>query len=152
MSQTFFGFALQPDSQRNVLSYYLCYDHSTGMKKKTFIYACVISVFLGCAKDEQPEIWIRKPIGCDSTEFHYKQDIKPIITANCSGLTCHSGGNANYDYRFYAVLADRIRSGFLEDRLLLPITDFKHMPDGRPLSPCDLFTLRTWIYQGYKDN
>ncbi|MCX6290521.1 MAG: hypothetical protein NT126_02000 [Bacteroidetes bacterium] len=93
-----------------------------------------------------------KPAGCDSAAFSYRKDIKPVITSNCSGRTCHSGGNANYDYRTYEVIADRIRSGYFEERLLLPSQDPLHMPSNAAMGICDLFTLRAWIHQGFKNN
>lgn len=85
-------------------------------------------------------------------EFSYSKDIKPVIEANCMGPTCHGGGNANYDYRTYEVLADRIRTGIFEERLLLPENDPLDMPVGTELSKCDLFTIRAWIHQGFKNN
>ena len=84
--------------------------------------------------------------------FSYTKDIRPVIMANCSGPDCHSGGNPNYDFRTYEVVADRIRNGQFESRLLLPVSDLRHMPQGSRLGICDLFTLRAWIRQGYHNN
>lgn len=104
-----------------------------------------------CTKDVQHLI-LTKPSGCDSTVFSYGGDIQPIIAAHCSGSTCHSGGNSNYDYSTYAVLADRIRSGRLEERLILPADDPLHMPMESSLDACELYQLRAWIHQGFKNN
>jgi len=52
----------------------------------------------------------------------------------------------------YEVIADRIRSGRFEERLLLPLSEPMHMPVGRTLDTCTLFTIRTWIHQGFKNN
>ena len=105
----------------------------------------------GCTKDTRPLI-IEKPASCDSMTFSYALDIKPLIALACSGTTCHSGGNSNYDYSTYEVFADRVRTGRLEERLLLPLSDQLHMPEGGTLDPCDLFKIRTWILQGIKNN
>jgi hypothetical protein len=121
------------------------------MKASCFLFFITLIFFEGCTKDTQP-LSIAKPSGCDSGFFRYSENIEPIILANCSGPTCHSGGNFNYDYSTYAVVADRIRSGRFEERLLLPLSDPMHMPQGTSLGNCDLFALRTWIHQGFKNN
>ena len=122
------------------------------MKSNNFYLSYLLLFFLsGCTKNLQhPDL--SRPFECDSMEFSFAIDIHPLITANCSGNICHSGGNSNYDYRRYEVISDRIRSGRLEDRLLLPLSDPMHMPVGRSLSPCDLYSIRTWIHQGFKNN
>ncbi len=119
------------------------------MRSKIFLIISAIIFFECCTKDS-PQRVFTKPAGCDSVAFTYDRDIKPIILANCSGTVCHSGGNANYDYTNYVVLANRIRSGSFEERLLLPDDDPLYMPPGRELGRCDLFVLRAWISQGYK--
>ena len=111
----------------------------------------LLFVFYGCTKDVQQSVLV-KPPGCDSGSFSYANDIRPVILANCTGPVCHSGGNPNYDFRTYAVIADRVRTGRFEERLLLPENDPMHMPAGREIGECDLFTLRTWIHQGYNNN
>jgi len=120
------------------------------------IFACpqillFVILITGCAKDVEKRPFT-KPALCDSAEFSYSKDVRPVIAANCSGPTCHSGGNSNYDYRSYEVLEYRIRDGNFEEQLLLPQNNPLHMPEGRTMSDCDLFTLRTWIHQGYKNN
>jgi len=121
------------------------------MKSKNFFFFIGIIFFSSCVKDVQQLILV-KPAGCDSVAFSYLNDIKPIISEHCFGSTCHSGGNSNYNYSTYEVFADRIRSGRLEERLMLPKQDPMHMPQGGSLSDCDLFTLREWIHQGFKNN
>ena len=112
----------------------------------------ILSLFMiGCAKETRTLVFV-KPDGCDSVNFSYANDIQPLIATRCSGSTCHSAGNSNYDYSNYAILADRIRSGRLEERLLLPLEEPLHMPAGSNLSNCDLFKLRSWIHQGFPDN
>ena len=95
---------------------------------------------------------VPKPEGCDSIAFQYARDIKPIIAGNCSGATCHNGGNNNYNFTTYAVLADRIRQGKMEYRLLLHPDDPQHMPMNGTMNACNLYRVITWIHQGYPDN
>src|SRR5437870_1169531 len=111
---------------------------------KLFLLIPVMMAVCGCAKEVEEPILL-KPPGCDSAMFSYSANIRPVITANCSGPSCHSGGNDNFDYRTYEVLTNQVRTGVFEERLLLPVGDPLHMPRGRTLGTCDLFTLRVWI-------
>jgi hypothetical protein len=119
------------------------------MKTACFLFMLVVVFFESCTKDTVSPVVI-KPAGCDSASFTYFQNVEPIIQANCS--FCHYAGSGNYDYSTYEVVADRVRSGRLEERLLLPKSDPMHMPQEGALSECDLFILRTWIRQGFKEN
>jgi hypothetical protein len=119
------------------------------MNLRCFLFSIVFIFFEGCTKDIQ-QLDLAKPTGCDSGSFSYSENIKPILEVNCS--PCHSGGNSNYNYSTYEVVADRIRSGRFEERLLLPQNNPMHMPEGGSLSDCDLFKLRTWIHEGFKNN
>jgi hypothetical protein len=121
------------------------------MKLKHILLFSAIVFFSCCKKDVQP-LSVTKPADCDSMLFTYSVHVRPIVAQNCSGATCHSGNNSNYNYSIYEVLADRIRSGRLEERLLLPVSDPMHMPEGFLLTDCDLYILRTWIHQGFKNN
>lgn len=120
--------------------------------KTNYLVLILAWLFLfGCRKDvEKPQL--SKPPGCDSAGFSYEIEIRPLIIANCSGLSCHSGGNSNNNFLEYEELSDRIRNGRLEERLLLPESDPMHMPFKRKMESCDVFVLRTWIHQGYKQN
>ncbi len=121
------------------------------MEMKFFLIIVTASIFSGCTKDQQ-QVLLSKPAGCDSSLFSYQNNIRPLIAAICSGPTCHSGGNSNYDFSSYEVLSSRIREGTFEERLLLSVDDPRHMPPGIKLGACDLFTLRLWIHQGFKNN
>jgi hypothetical protein len=84
--------------------------------------------------------------------FSYRTDIKPIIASNCSGTDCHSGGNSNYDYSTYEVVANRIQAGTFQYRLQLPNDDPQHMPQNGTMGACNLYRVLTWIKQGYPQN
>ena len=116
---------------------------------KIFFIAALILFFFSCTKDHE-QVLLVKPPGCDSILFTYENNVRPLIATNCSGPTCHSGGNSNYDYSSYDVIVSRIRAGVFEERLLLPEGDPLYMPQDRELGRCDLFTLRMWIHQGFK--
>jgi len=118
-------------------------------------------LFASCSKDKAT---YAPPLhGCpdslNSVTFSYSRDIQPIIAKNCSGPTCHNGGNDNYDFTTYGVVANRISNGKMDYRLLLPVSDPQHMPDTGPplyqgtnLDPCDLYKILAWIKQGYQNN
>lgn len=110
------------------------------------------ALLLSCTKETRPTFTAR-PAGCDSSEVSYTRQVRPIILNNCAFTGCHvAGGEGAYDYRTYAVLADRIRSGRLLQRLRLDPEDPMKMPEDFEMDPCDRYTLELWIQQGYPDN
>ncbi len=119
------------------------------MKRLSFFLLPAIVFLASCTKDSSP-LLLEKPPGCDSVSFSYRENIEPIILSNC--VYCHYSGSGNYDYSSYAIVADRVRSGRFEERLLLPPNNPLHMPQEAILSECDLFVLRSWIHQGFKNN
>ena len=119
-----------------------------------FLFLIIFSiVFLSCTKEEVSTFPV-KPENCSSitAELSYRTDISPLIIAYCNGPTCHSAGEGNYDFSRYEGLADRIRSGNLEERLLLSPDNPLYMPKGGMMDVCDLYTLRMWIHAGFKNN
>ena len=104
-----------------------------------------------CSKEEAV-VSLVEPQNCDSTEISYQRDIAGIINNSCAYSPCHVPGNGNYDYTRYEVVADRVRSGRFEERLLLPEGSPLHMPQGFTLDECKLYKLRLWIHQGFKNN
>jgi len=116
-----------------------------------FSLITIAAGFYSCTKDEIPASLVN-PGGCDTGTMSYQHDIVEIINNSCSFTPCHVPGNGNYDYTRYEVLADRIRSGRLEERLLLPSDHALHMPQGFDLDACNLYKLRLWIHQGFPNN
>jgi hypothetical protein len=123
------------------------------------LLSCCFTVLLlaSCSKESQTYIPVKGD--CDSTAFSYHNDVYPIISTYCSGPTCHNPGTGNYDFSSYEVVADRIRNGKFDYRLLLPTDDPQHMPQTGPpnpkgynLSDCDLYKILTWIKQGFPNN
>jgi hypothetical protein len=110
------------------------------------------SPLFSCTYDEisvAPE----KPDGCQQESgISYSTTVAPIISANCNMPSCHASGSGNPELGNYNVLAAEAQSGELEYRLLLPLSDPKHMPVGFLLDECDLYRIRVWIYEGYPNN
>ena len=111
----------------------------------------LFTFLFSCSKDKVQDI-IERPPSCDSSAFTYEGDIRLIIETNCAVPGCHiPGGSAQYDYRQYAVIADRIRTGRLEQRLELPTSNVLHMPKDRFLSDCEYYKIKIWISQGFPE-
>lgn|SRR6185436_20312694 len=119
--------------------------------KQVVCFLILVICCVSCKKDIR-QMPAPERGSCDSVEFSYEHQVKKLIRSNCAGFPCHSGYNSNYNYMNYEVIADRIRSGRFEERLLLPLSEPMHMPVGRTLDTCTLFTIRTWIHQGFKNN
>lgn len=120
--------------------------------RASLLFVALLILLTGCSKDSATEIYAL-PEGCDSIAFSYSIHIKPVIETNCNLPACHAtGGEGSYDFTIYAVIADRIRTGRFEDRLLLPIDDPQHMPHDINMNPCELYKLITWIQQSFPEN
>ena len=110
----------------------------------------LLAVFQGCTKDEMTTSLV-KPDNCDADgELSYSAEVYPIIQERC--VWCHYAASGIYDYSRYEVVADRVRSGRLEDRLLMPKDEPLHMPPYEAMDSCSLYKIRLWIRQGYKNN
>jgi hypothetical protein len=119
----------------------------------------ILAGVAGCSKEEVIVPFIR-PASCDSVALHYNGEIKGIVDTRCSYAPCHVPGTGNYDFTRYEVLADRIRAGRFEERLLLPVTSVLHMPIaldaqnlpyGVTMPDCEIYKLRLWIRQGFPE-
>ncbi len=124
----------------------------------TILILIAIASFSSCTKDEATH---QQPVSaCVPGTVSYQNDIKPILATNCGGATCHVAGTGNYDFTVYENVANNIRLGEFEYRLLLPIGDPQHMPQMGPPFPagsnfadtCDLIKIRAWIRQGFLNN
>jgi hypothetical protein len=117
-----------------------------------FFFLALAACIPSCTKDETGPIPLVLPSTCDSSAMSYQADIIPIMNRNCAYSGCHYPGSGNYDYTQYAVLADRIRSGRLEERIVMDPNEPLHMPQGFTMDSCELYKLRLWIHQGFQNN
>ena len=122
-----------------------------------FFSSVLLTVLLaaGCSKDQTtPYYSVTVPSGCgfDMESLKYTPTIKIIIGKNCAYIGCHYPGNANYDFTSYEVVAERIRSGRFTERMLLPVNDPLHMPQGFAMDSCELAKMMTWINNGFPGN
>ena len=111
----------------------------------------ILFAIFSCSKDKM-EYSVVRPPNCDSLRFTFNEHIKPILNANCNFTECHApGGRGAYDYSQYAIVVSRVRTGTIEYRIELPLSDPQHMPEKFNLSACDYFQIKTWIQQGYPE-
>ena len=118
---------------------------------KRFLALFFVCALISCSKDKLVNSIVR-PANCDSLRFTFNEHIKPILNANCNFTECHApGGRGAYDYSQYATVVSRVRTGTIEYRIELPLSDPQHMPEKFNLSACDYFQIKTWIHQGYPE-
>lgn len=85
--------------------------------------------------------------GCDSTQFAYTADIKPIIDLNCMG--CHNTGTTKLGT--WAELNVQVQNNNLWRDINLPSGPNK-MPPVATLSNCDKKKIQKWIAAGAPNN
>lgn len=122
-----------------------------GFHMRWLITLLLFSTLISCSKDKMVYD-IERPPNCDSLRFTFNEHILPILNANCNFTECHAaGGRGAYDYSQYATVVSRVRTGTIEYRIELPLSDPQHMPEKFNLSACDYFQIKTWIHQGYPE-
>jgi len=88
---------------------------------------------------------------CDTTKFTFKNDVSPVIIANCRG--CHSGSSANKGIRLedYATIYAVATSN---GQLVKSITGNGSllMPPGNQLSSCNIRVIEKWVQAGAPNN
>ncbi|MBN8694368.1 MAG: cytochrome c [Bacteroidetes bacterium] len=90
-----------------------------------------------------------KNIKCDGTNSTYNGNIKPIISANCTGSGCHGTGSGNGDFTTYAGLKPFLDNGKFKSEVL----DKQSMPKGAAkLSDDELSKITCWAENSYPEN
>jgi len=112
-----------------------------------------------CTYKNAQEVFPIDTSGCITVNMSFKNDIQPILIANC--YSCHSVQNSSLGLGY-------VLEGYANDTLyvkpgLVPtiyqnvsdanVNDFYHMPKGLPsISECEIIKIKAWIDQGYKNN
>ena len=134
------------------------------MLRRTFPALLVIVIFYSsCRKDATaPKYDFAVPVTvppCDTNALTWNHGMAGIISAYCSyspatgNRGCHFPGEGNYDFKQYAVVADRIRSGRFTERMLLPAEHPLSMPPpGFVRDSCHFAQIMTWIESGFPEN
>jgi hypothetical protein len=129
------------------------------MRNNLLLILGIYLVFFSCInkkKDPSPDCVVP-----DSLSF--SGDIQPIFTKNCIDSDCHSGGNPPgglnlSEGKSYQVLSKK-GSGYLstsdpKSSLLYSklVTKNDPMPPDKPLSSCEIESIRKWMEQGALNN
>ena len=113
----------------------------------------------------QPWVFVVAGVTAAAAAVDFNRDVRPILNAHCTA--CHGGvkqaGGVSFNYRDQAlgrgksgkptVTAGQPEASELIRRILLPAGDEDRMPpashgEGKPLTPAEVATLRTWIAEG----
>ena len=113
----------------------------------------------------QPWLFVVAGVSAAAAAVDFNRDVRPILNAHCTA--CHGGvkqaGGVSFNYRDQAlgrgksgkptVTAGQPEASELIRRILLPAGDEDRMPpashgEGKPLTPAEVATLRTWIAEG----
>lgn len=138
------------------------------MKKHTGILAAIMiaGALAGCSKDSSNP-------ATPSQETSFKNDIQPIIAANC--LTCHANNGPGTPYvvlqpdSAYVNLINRVATEnkaykrvvpgiadssyiYLKISMATPPTGLRMPRFGAPLSDAQIALFRSWINAGAKNN
>lgn len=89
---------------------------------------------------------------CDSTQFKFAANIKPILQNHCTG--CHSGTipSSGIDLTTYANVIPSVTNGLLYG-VVAQLPGYNPMPKGSgKLSDCEIAQIRKWIQAGAQNN
>ena len=108
-----------------------------------------IAVMEGCTYEVAPP-----PLPCeDIAGVSFSGDVLPLLDVHCNG--CHSGGSpsAGLNLENHASVAQSVLEGSLLERLNLPQTDIRMMPQfGNSLPECDIALFEVWASEGALNN
>ena len=135
------------------------------MKRRPLLFMSVVALGIGIVTSVGV---INVPGACAAEELvSFKEDILPLLKWRCA--SCHEAGGAGYeksglDLTSYAGVMKGTKFGAMviprdpDSSNLMLLLDWRaspalRMPHGKKqLSSCDRSSIRTWIWQGAKDN
>lgn len=124
--------------------------------KKTVFALIIISIVIGACKVSKNQIDTKKEevvvavVNCDTTNYSYAKDIKPILEAHCN--SCHSnGGTAGYDFTVMEDVYKSVKNGALVGTIKWQ-RGYPAMPIGaQKLDDASITKIECWIAKGMKD-
>ena len=129
------------------------------MRKRYFLLA---PVFLLACTHTSLQTQVVLPPSCDTTHVSYKNDIQPVLSANC--YSCHAtsqvGNGGGLDLESFSSLKTYLQYGFRGDGIYG--SKFYHcichtplalpMPPTYILDSCSLRKVSSWIHLGAPQN
>jgi uncharacterized membrane protein len=122
----------------------------------TFL-ALVLIMAVRCTYKKAEDVYPVNNTGtCDTSNVSYAKTIQPVLSTNC--YSCHSKANSalggGYVLDNYNDLAVQAQKGFLYANVAeKDLNSPSHMPRGAPsLADCEIFKIKAWVDQGYKNN
>jgi hypothetical protein len=88
---------------------------------------------------------------CDTVNVKYSTMISYIISAHCSGSSCHGAG-ADADFSTYALLHDYLVDNQQKFMNKIDYIGSQPMPPSGKLDSCALRQIAIWIRAGYPNN
>lgn len=120
------------------------------IQKSSILVFILVVFFWACSNDEVISDDDRDSSAqenCDS-ELKYA-DIKPIITNNCSGSSCHGENGTQINLMGFENLKTIIENGQLDNRAL---GDNANMPPSGWSSEADKEKVKCWVDNEYPEN
>ncbi len=111
------------------------------MKKIIIVLLFVTALTVTCRKNEY------KNLDC-STATNYTNDIKPILSSNCTSSGCHGSGSSHGDFTNYTGFVAKVENKTVEKEVF----DKKTMPPSGALSLDDRKKIKCWIDAGAQNN
>lgn len=124
-------------------------------KYNVIVSAAVLSLVLTvlACSDDEPSTTNPPPPGtgtCDGFKVvSFASDVKPLIDTNCAKSGCHNAGST-FDWTVFANV--KAKASSIKERVSLPASDSRHMPQGGTLTDNEIKTFVCWVEQGAKDN
>jgi hypothetical protein len=84
---------------------------------------------------------------CDGSTPVYNVEVKPIITSNCLGSSCHGAGSPDGDFTTFAGISTVTSNGKFTTQVL----DRQTMPQNGTLTQAEINTLQCWANNGFKE-
>lgn len=114
--------------------------------KKLIPALLFIGVFASCYNDKEELLYPASFGACDSANANNYAAVKTLLNARCASSGCHVAGATAPDLSTYTgVFASK-------DRVQTRACIDKTMPQGTPLSACEIGMLNHWIAKGAPEN
>lgn len=122
-------------------------------QKKSAAALGLLFLFSACYFDNKEELYQNLSQPCDLSNVSFQNDIKPIMTANCSFSGCHDSNTSagGLDLSVFSGVSSSGKSGVLLNRLK-GIGGSQMPQSAGPLSNCQIQVIQEWVSAGALEN